>query len=216
MADIIKSKLLSGISGVEHGFGVGACEIGGMVPRGARVFRTNQVHGKRVVRLEDVEGDDVIEADAFITNAPGFVCHVRTADCVPMLIADVKTCAIAAIHAGWRGTALDVVGETIKEMGRAYGTEPADCIAAIGPCICGACYEVGAEVIGSMRSPSIPNDWLVDDRHVELGAANASLLERAGAGETDVVAGCTACDPRFASWRRDRTEARQVSFITIL
>ncbi|MBN1282817.1 MAG: laccase domain-containing protein, partial [Proteobacteria bacterium] len=137
---------MAALSGVEHGFGVGPCEIGDMVGPKMRVFRTDQIHGKRVVRLEEVKDDGVIEADAFITNRPGVVCHVRTADCVPILIADPKKNAIAAVHAGWRGTALDVAGESIRGMNRAYGTDPADCVAAIGPCICGPCYEVGREV----------------------------------------------------------------------
>jgi YfiH family protein len=216
MADMIRSKLLSEMSAIEHGFSVGACEIEEMVRPGMRVFRTDQVHGSRVVRLEGVEGDDVIEADAFVTNAPGLVCHVRTADCVPILIADGKRRAVAAVHAGWRGIALDVAGAAIEEMGRAYGTEPADCCAAIGPCICGPCYEVGPEVIDAVRSLGVGEDWLVDDRHVDLSKANASLLERAGVRRIESVGLCTSCDIRFVSWRCDRAGARQASFITVL
>ena len=213
--DVIRSELMMRISGIEHGFGVGACEIGDMVSGDLRTFDTRQVHAKRVVRLEDVEGDGVLEADAFITNRPGLVCHVRTADCVPILIADKKNHAIAAVHAGWRGTSLDIAGEALSEMNRAYGTEPADCVAAIGPRICGSCFEVGDEVMDGFGSLGIDGGWRIDDRHADPGVANTSLLRRAGVWEIDLLGGCTACDPRFVSFRRDHTEGRQGSFIVI-
>ncbi len=213
--DVIKSESLSALPGIEHGFGVGACEIEDMVQPGMRVFDTNQVHGKRVVRLEDVEGDGVLDADAFITNRSGLVCYIRTADCVPILIADRENCATAAVHAGWKGTVLDIAGEAIREMGRAYGTRPVDCVAAIGPRICGRCFEVGDEVMDGFGSLGIDGGWRIDDRHVDSGVANASLLRRAGLREIDILSGCTACDARFVSFRRDHTDARQASFIVI-
>ncbi|MBN1283064.1 MAG: laccase domain-containing protein, partial [Proteobacteria bacterium] len=139
----------------------------------------------------------------------------RTADCVPILIADPKKNAIAAVHAGWRGTALDVAGESIRGMNRAYGTDPADCVAAIGPCICGPCYEVGREVVERLESLDLGRDWISGDRRVDLGVANRALLLRAGVAHIDMLDLCTSCDHRFSSWRRDKNEGRQVNFILL-
>ncbi len=218
MTDILKSKFLSDISGVEHGFGVGHCEIADFVAPDMRTFRTNQIHGNRVVRLEREDRGKKIEADAFITNEKGLVCHVRTADCVPILIADAKGRAIAAVHAGWRGTALNVATEALKEMTRAYGTDPAECVAAIGPCICGGCYEVGREVEDALVPLGVGESWRAGSNHVDLRLANAALLEKAGVlrSNIDIFKDCTRCDTRFASFRRDGGLERQVNFVAIL
>lgn len=218
MTDILKSKFLSDLPGVEHGFSVGPCEIDDMVGDGLRIFDTNQIHGKIVVQLEEVKDDGVIDADAFITNKPGFVCHVRSADCVPILIADAKRRAVAAVHAGWRGTALNVATEALKEMTRAYGTDPADCVAAIGPCICGACYEVGREVEEAMAALGLGDSWRAGPARADLRRANAALLERAGVSRSniDIFKDCTRCDTRFVSFRRDGGEKRQVNFVAIV
>lgn len=215
---MIESKVFVSVPRLIHGFGVGPCEIDDMVGPEMRVFETDQMHGKRVVRLEDVRGEGVVEADAFITNKPGVVCHVRSADCVPILIADAKGRAIAAVHAGWRGTALNVVAEALKEMTRAYGTDPADCVAAIGPCICGACYEVGREVEEAMAALGLGDSWRAGSNRADLRLANAALLERAGVlrSNIEILKECTRCDTRFASFRRDGGLGRQVNFIAII
>lgn len=160
----------------------------------------------------------MLEGDAFIADRPGVVCFVRTADCAPILIADAKRPAVAAIHAGWRGTAEDVVGATLREMREAFGTRPSDCIAAVGPRICGGCYEVGAEVIRSLSALALSDGCLPDARHADLGNANRALLLRAGLSPENIalLPHCTACDRTFASWRRDRLESeRQFNFIVL-
>ena len=209
------SEFLSQVPWVVHAFGVGPCDVSDIAEGDIRYFDTKQVHGKRVACLDDQKEGSVLTADAFMASEPGLVCYVRTADCVPILIADRGNRAVAAVHAGWKGTALDIAGETVREMERAYGTDPADCVAAIGPGICGSCYEVGFDVIDGLESLDIAPDWRVDDRHVDLGLANVSLLARAGVREIDFIRVCTACDGRFASWRRDRTPSRQVNIILI-
>ncbi len=218
MINVIKSKFLAVLPHVAHGFGVGHCEIADVAAPGMCVFRTNQIHGNRVVRLGREVLDKKIEADAFITNEPGIVCHVRSADCVPILIADAKGRAVAAVHAGWRGTALNVATEALKEMTRAYGTDPVDCVAAIGPCICGACYEVGREVEEAMARLGIGDSWRAGSNRADLRLVNAALLERAGVlrSNIDIFKDCTRCDTRFASFRRDGGQERQVNFIAII
>ena len=143
---------------------------------------------------------------------------MRSADCAPILIADTKRPAVAAVHAGWRGTAADVVGEAVKTMNRTFGTDPGDCVAAVGPTICQSCYEVGEEVAEAFRPLDLGEDCLVEGMKVDLARANAVLLERAGLSPSniDIIPQCTCCDTTFASWRRDQSDhERQASFILI-
>ena len=86
------------------------------------------------------------KADALITNTPGLLLGVQTADCVPILLADTKRRVVAAIHAGWRGTLARIAVKTLGQMRMEFGTQPRDVIAALGPAIGRCCYEVGPEV----------------------------------------------------------------------
>jgi hypothetical protein len=86
------------------------------------------------------------KADALFTREPGVLLVVQTADCVPILLADTKQRAIAAIHSGWRGTVQRIAQKTLGRMQMEFGTDPRDVIAAIGPCIAQSCYEVGSDV----------------------------------------------------------------------
>jgi YfiH family protein len=87
-----------------------------------------------------------------ITNAPGLLLAIKTADCVPVLVADVKRRVVGAFHAGWRGTVARVVEKGVGEMRRQFGSAPRDLRAAIGPCIRKCCYAVGAEVRSEFES----------------------------------------------------------------
>ncbi|HEX3370887.1 MAG TPA: peptidoglycan editing factor PgeF, partial [Candidatus Acidoferrales bacterium] len=89
---------------------------------------------------------DAPNADALITNASGLLLGVQTADCVPILLADTKRHAVAAIHAGWRGTLARIVVKALGRMRMEFGTQARDVVAALGPAIGQGCYEVGAEV----------------------------------------------------------------------
>ncbi|MFA5812545.1 MAG: laccase domain-containing protein, partial [bacterium] len=181
---MIRSELLQSALISAHGFGKRGVPvesyIGGLGIEACRHFQTNQIHGNRVHRLPVRGGGDALQGDAFMTDEPGVVCSVRTADCVPIIIADIRRGAVAAVHAGWRGTACDVAGATIGEMSRAFETEPADCVAAIGPRICGRCYEVGEEVVNGIEALGIGGEWRRGGSRVDLGAANFELLARAG------------------------------------
>jgi len=213
----MKSQILSELDWVAHGFGVGDGDVREIVSPPARVFDTEQVHGNAVHVLENEGVDGVLNGDAFVTSKPGLVCHVRTADCVPILIADKRNRVVAAVHAGWKGTSLDVAGHAIARMRERFGTDPADSIAAVGPCICGGCYEVGEEVVSEIEKLGLKCEWQVGARHIDLGRANLGLLKRAGLQphNIDMISSCTSCDPRFVSWRRDRAEGRQISYILI-
>jgi polyphenol oxidase len=93
------------------------------------------------------QGEQAPQGDALITRERTVLLAVQTADCIPILLADTKQRAVAAIHSGWRGTAQRIVEKTLGRMQMEFGTRPAEVIAAIGPGIGGCCYEVGHEVV---------------------------------------------------------------------
>jgi YfiH family protein len=110
-----------------------------------KLISLKQIHSD-VIHLFDAAPVEVCHGDASVTNRPGLLLGVQTADCVPILLVDPKKCAIASIHAGWRGTLQRIVLKAIGQMQMQFKTKPADLLAAIGPSIGGCCYEVGTEV----------------------------------------------------------------------
>ena len=96
--------------------------------------------------------DSLRRVTASISNTPGLLLAIKTADCVPVLVADVKRRVVGAFHAGWRGTVARVVEKGVGEMRRQFGSDPRDLRAAIGPCIRKCCYSVGAEVRAEFES----------------------------------------------------------------
>jgi polyphenol oxidase len=104
-----------------------------------------QIHSDIIFRAETVPVGPP-KADALITAKPGILLAVQTADCVPILLADRRNRAIAAVHAGWRGTLARIAAKAIGRMSMEFGTRAKDVIAAIGPAIAQCSYEVGSEV----------------------------------------------------------------------
>lgn len=96
--------------------------------------------------VQSATSDEPPKADALFTREPGVLLIVQTADCVPILLADTRRRAIAAIHSGWRGTVQRIAQKTLGRMQMEFGTRPGDVVAAIGPCIAQSCYEVGSDV----------------------------------------------------------------------
>jgi len=119
-------------------------------------FQIHQVHGDRILTIDDAESQTFDhqprEYDAIITNRPGLALCVKTADCVPVLMVDMEKRIVAAVHAGWRGTALNISGKVLRLLTERYGTGPKDVQAAIGPAIGACCYEVDATVYQAMES----------------------------------------------------------------
>ena len=97
-------------------------------------------------RLETAEGRAVLRGDALMTDQPGVLLGIQVADCVPVLVADVRRRAVAAFHAGWRGTLKRIVERGIGTMRLRYGSRPEDLVAVVGPSIGACCYSVGEEV----------------------------------------------------------------------
>lgn len=115
-----------------------------------RLAALEQIHSDLVHRIDQSTAtaapSKFLKGDALLTNVPGILLAVQTADCVPILLADAKRQAVAAIHSGWRGTLLRIAEKALGRMRMEFGTSPEDVIAAIGPSIGRCCYEVGSEV----------------------------------------------------------------------
>jgi YfiH family protein len=129
-----------------------------------RVAALRQIHSDivLVVGAADLpQGEQALQGDALITREPGVLLTIQTADCIPILLADTKRRAVAAIHAGWRGTVQRIAEKTLGRMRMEFGTRPQDVIAALGPGIGGCCYEVGHEVVKEFTAKfANAREWL--------------------------------------------------------
>lgn len=179
-----------------------------------------QVHGSdvRVVRDEsDARGPagargETEHCDALVTNVSRVLIGVKTADCVPILLGDARRRAVAAIHAGWRGTLALIIGKAIERMREEYGTRSEDIRAAIGPAAGACCYEVGREVIEAFHERFPDADELLTptrDGHarIDLQRANRQQLIAEGVSpqRIHVAPFCTICrTDLFFSYRREK------------
>lgn len=178
------------------------------VDREKLVF-SNQVHrdAVRPVTLADAgKGLDRkvdYEADGLITNALGITLMVFGADCLTILLYDPEQRVIAAVHAGWRGTALGIAVRAVEAMVRDYGCEAKNILAAIGPGISKCCFETGSEVpqamTGALGEDALPYIKELDGGKykVDLKGLNALWLRRSGLMDTsvDISSDCTLCSP---------------------
>lgn len=197
------------------------------------IFLVNQVHGKEVFLVDGGPAAKKPDADAVITDREGTGLGILTADCQPVLLYDKKNGAIAAVHAGWKGTASMVVPAALEAMKQRFGTAPFNVVAALGPHIGPCCYQVGENVAEEFRSAFNDTGGFLykntydngndNDNHgqwrLDIGKANYAQLIAAGvpAGSIESLSPCTACNAGlFFSYRRDggRT-GRLLSFIMI-
>jgi YfiH family protein len=187
-----------------------------------RVVRLKQVHGCRVAVIDRELAANEFEADAVATRARDVLLTVRVADCVPVLIADPTTGAVAAVHAGWRGTRAGIVSRAVERLVEVYGSVPARLRVAIGPSIGPCCYEVGGEVRDAFRASGWGDDvlagWFAGPAdHLDLWRANREQLAAAGVADSSIALSslCTACHAGWLeSYRRDAEAAgRMVAFI---
>jgi YfiH family protein len=120
----------------------------------SEVAMLNQVHGREVVviRKGSPIPDHRPEADALISDAPEIAIAVRAADCVPLLMADRARGVVAAVHAGWRGTAARVAVAAVDALAREFGSRPTDLVVAIGPSIGACCYEVKPDLVDAFAA----------------------------------------------------------------
>jgi YfiH family protein len=161
------------------------------------------------------------EGDAMVSNVPGVSMGIRTADCLPLLIADRFRGTAAAVHCGWRSLAMGLAGKTVEVLRDVMGSRVEHLLAAIGPSIGPCCYEVGGEVKEAFPSGR-SEDGLFEKRGQNLYLDLASevktqLIMEGMAPETvDEIVGCTSCNPDlFWSWRARSDEGRMISYITV-
>lgn len=159
--------------------------------------------GKGVIRPKDYA-----DVDGLITQERGIVLCTFFADCVPLFFVDPVRGAIGLSHSGWRGTVQKIGKKTVEEMGKAFGSEPKDIHAAIGPSICQDCYEVSGDVIEEFRK-AFPEEMRAEGSlwymtrpgkyQLDLWEANRQVLLEAGipAGQIEVTDLCTCCNPQL-------------------
>lgn len=137
-----------------------------------------QVHGDAILHVREHGRWDGY--DALITNQPGIVLSVTVADCTPILVLDPVRRAVAAIHAGWKGTAAQIAHRTIRQMQTLFQTHPKDCLAYIGPCIDECSFEVDVDVAQYFQEPFVR--WSPEQQKylIDLKQANKSQLLDAG------------------------------------
>jgi purine-nucleoside/S-methyl-5'-thioadenosine phosphorylase / adenosine deaminase len=190
---------LTTIPWLKHGFGSRHAN-----PQADVTLR--QIHSD-LVRVASGLVDRECEGDALITDVPGQSIGIRTADCVPVLLADARRRVIAAVHAGWRGTAACIVKKAIEQLRQKYGTEAADLAAAIGPSIRACCYEVSPNVANEFsRWPKTVRQFAGTKPHVDLALANFLQMEETGVPASSIFDSqlCTACrTDLFFSFRRE-------------
>jgi YfiH family protein len=185
------------------------------------VMKLKQVHSGIVCEMHDATAaTDPVEGDASVTALAGVVLAIQTADCAPILLADSQSRAVAAIHAGWRGTAAHISEVTVRRLREKFDIDPKNLTAFIGPHIGVCCYEVGAEVVQAITEPGAFEhraEWAKP--HLNLAEANRQQLLNSGipVEQVETSALCTYCRADlFHSYRREGSgSGRMLSVIGI-
>jgi YfiH family protein len=191
-----------------HGFGTRLSDI---PARFANLATLKQIHSASCVAAGGRTGV-LGQSDALLENVPGHVVAVKTADCIPILLVDERRQAVAAVHAGWRGTAAGIAPAAVEAMHKRFGSPAGDLHAAIGPGIGACCYEVGPEVAAQFGKEG--------RTQLDLAAINRGQLLEAGIPAERIYTAdlCTKCGvEEFHSFRRDAERAgRMYSFAGIV
>lgn len=185
---------------------------------GLRFARVRQVHGCAVLEAREAQ-EPRHEADAVACAVPGVAACVSVADCTPILLADPRSRAVAAVHAGWRGTLAGAAAAGVRALVEGHGARPEELLAVVGPCIGPCCYEVSRDLADRFRREvgRTASDPRRDGSRVDLWRANELLLRGAGIARRrlEVLRRCTSCEEDiFFSHRRDAGRTgRQVAFV---
>jgi polyphenol oxidase len=205
---IYRVSELDSLPWLTHGFGTRHSDI---PAKFAKLATLNQIHSAECVAAEG-RGGILSEGDALLENAAGSVVAVKTADCIPLLLVDEANRAVAAVHAGWRGTAAQIARRAVEAMSARFGTAPGELRVAIGPGIGNCCFEVGPEVAEQFGRSG--------RTHIDLAQENRRQLLDAGVTAERIYASklCTMCSSEdFHSFRRDRDAAgRMHSYVGLL
>ena len=193
-----------------------------------KLVTVKQVHGTDLLVMDSPNPDYAhfhsLECDGIITNQPGVMIGVSVADCVPVLLLDPVKGVIAALHAGWKGTAGEICKKGVAALVEMFGSAPSDVLAAVGPAIGPCCYEVDAPVMESFKRGAGGWELFAVDRGegrwgLDLAAANRQQLLDSGltADKISVSDQCVSCNQElFFSYRRDSGDTgRQMGFIML-
>jgi len=212
---VVRVPAFEAFSWLEHGFGT---KLSGDWPQEDGRATLKQIHSTVTV----VAGSAGVlgEGDALVTNRPGIFVAVKTADCIPVLLVDPERRAVAAIHAGWRGTAGNIVRSAIDTLVSEFHTHPKDLWAAVGPGIGKCCYEVSGVVAQRFAAWVPEHADATDGTMLDLTEVNRRQLVAAGLDASHVFVTsdwCTRCTPEVLhSFRRDGAAAgRMYSAIRI-
>jgi YfiH family protein len=161
-----------------------------------------------------------LQGDYLITNLPGVGLGILTADCLPVLLYDPEHKAIAAIHAGWRGSVAGIVLSALDHMAKVFSTKPNNVRAFFGPAAGKCCYKVGTDLIQAIKkNPDEVLSMHNNEYFFDLPGYNRLLLEQAGLQPTacsNTFAQCTICNHQYWSYRRQQKKAgRQMTIICL-
>lgn len=195
------------------------CHNMGIYPKEIRFC--GQVHGSKVVSTEDRETSD---ADGIMTDRQGIALVTFYADCVPLYFLDMKNKVIALSHAGWKGTVAHIGENTLHTMKRLYGTDPTDCLVAIGPSIGSCCFEVDYPVADSFKGAFDFSADILEYRgngkyHIDLPGTNQRALEGQGVPRENIYKSniCTSCNTNILySYRRERGTPKRMAAVIML
>ncbi len=206
------SPLLQKMGWLDHGFGTSAASP---IHVGEMAASLVQIHST-LVNPVSKPGERQAKGDGLVTTTPNLWISIRTADCLPILMADRKLKIVAAVHAGWKGTVHQIARKSVACLIDEFGSNPDDLYAAIGPGISECCFEVGPEV-AIQFDPIFLKLGKTNNPFVNLKQANVSQLLLAGLSlnHIDVADECSMSTPGFHSFRRDKTDGRMVSAIRI-
>ena len=190
------------------------------------IVKSKQVHGTtiRLITSSDcgkLYDNDIPEADGMITNINNVALIIYTADCVPILLHDSKKNVVCALHAGWRGTVKDICGIAVKKMLDAYGSNPSDIKASIGPCIGNCCFETSIDVVDALYNTLENSADLCYEKYgnkykVNLKMANKIMLSRVSVEDISISSDCTSCNDKYWSHRKVSTKrGSQASIIAL-
>ena len=183
-----------------------------------RIVIGQQTHTNNVVRVDEhncgegVFKDRMPDVDGLVTNVPGVALVTHHADCTPVYLYDPKHHAIGMVHAGWRGTVQEIARVAVEKMTAEFGSNPADMVAMIGPCISKEHFECDRDVVDAIEAMSVDAMEFVDydedakKYHVAIADVNRRVLEVTGipADHIDMQNRCTYGNPElYFSHRRD-------------
>jgi hypothetical protein len=174
------------------------------------VFFSTQLHGDKIIIVSE-KSDDVFEGDAFITNKKGIPLVIKVADCQGILLFDPVTFTIAAVHAGWKGVTVNIVGKTIKKMEEIFKVNPKNLLAAVSPSI-GPCCAEFSDPLNELPVFMIP---YIKNKYVDLWSATRDHLKDAGMSDEhiQIFGECTKSNPDKYFSYRNKDAGRMAVFI---